>query len=95
MNFFTADGYQLLHANSGSITDGEWTYYLECLNPLPIPITKVSRNLGHVLRTTDSMNTERKLHTYGSTELRNTGRVPWKNEQCHVITKSVLSQGCL
>jgi hypothetical protein len=93
--FFTADGYRLSHANSGGVTDGEWTYYLEGLSPDPVPITKVSRNLGHVLRTTESASSERKIHAHGGIELSNTDRVPWHNEQCHVITKSVFHRNLL
>jgi hypothetical protein len=49
VTFFTADGYRLSHANSGGVTDGEWTYYVEGVSPHPIPVTKVNRNLGRVL----------------------------------------------
>ena len=60
-SFHSGDGFRLSHKDTGGVTDGTWTVYLEGLKNVTIPKTSVLRNLGHLLRTTESQSSSRSL----------------------------------
>ena len=92
-DFRTVEGFRVSHQQSGGVTDGVWTFYVDRLLSPTISNSKVIRNLGHLLSTTESASSSKSLVKHGGFVLTKKDVIPWNNNRIQVRTFSVFSKG--
>lgn len=95
-DYFTADGMRLSHQDFGGVTNGEWTVYTEGVTLSKLKVSKVRRNLKHLLSTTEGASSTSQLEKCVGEPLNLFSTVPWGiTDTCSVRVPSVFQKGDL